>query len=112
MVKTLSIQLSGSYRGPQVSLQSKSKPLYSADLAVKKEFLENKLSLTFRVSDLFNTLKNSYTSWGDNYTADNWRKVESRVAYVSLSYNFGGGSKPKNSKSIENESEGNGGSEF
>ena len=99
--KTLSIQLSGSYRGPQVGVQSKTNASYSADLAVKKDMLKNKLSLAFRVGDLFNTLKNSYTSWGTNFTADNWRKPESRIGYISLTYNFGQGTKSKKGQQVD-----------
>ncbi|MEI6143441.1 MAG: TonB-dependent receptor [Mariniphaga sp.] len=100
--KTFSIQLSGSYRGPQVSVQSKTYSSWSADLAVKKDLLKNKMSLAFRISDIFNTLKTSYMAWGDNFTADNWRKPESRIGYISLTYNFGQGTKSKGKQSVDN----------
>ncbi len=100
--RTLSIQLSGSYRGPQVAVQSKTNSSWSADMAVKKDLLKNKMSLAFRVSDIFNTLKNSYTAWGTNFIADNWRKPESRIGYISLTYNFGQGSKSKGKQAVDN----------
>ena len=100
--KSFSIQISGSYRGPQVSVQSKTYSSWSADLAVKKDLIKNKMSLAFRVSDMFNTLKTSYMAWGDNFTADNWRKPESRIGYISLTYNFGQGTKSKNKQAIDN----------
>jgi outer membrane receptor protein involved in Fe transport len=100
--KTFSIQFSGSYRGPQVSVQSKTNASWSADLAIKKDLLKNKMALAFRVSDLFNTLKNSYTAWGSNFTADNWRKPESRIGYISLTYNFGQGTKSKGKQVVDN----------
>ena len=71
-------------------------------MAVKKDLLKNKMSLAFRVSDIFNTLKNSYTAWGTNFTADNWRKPESRIGYISLTYNFGQGSKSKGKQAVDN----------
>ena len=70
------------------------------DFAVKKDFLKNKLSLTVRASDVFNTLKNTYTSWGSNFTADNWRKTETQVLYFSISYSFGANGNSKKPKSI------------
>jgi hypothetical protein len=50
-------------------------------------------------------LKNSYTAWGANFTADNWRKPETRVFYLGLFYNFGNTGTSKNTKSnMNNES--------
>ena len=103
--KSLSFQFIANYSGPVVGVYSRMEPQYSIDCAVKKDFLNNKLSLTLRASDVFNSLKNSYTSWGTNFTADNWRKTETRVLYLSLSYSFGSNGNSKKSRSIiENES--------
>jgi hypothetical protein len=110
--KTFSIQLSGYYRGPQVSVQSKSDPMYSFDIAVKKDFLDEKLSATVRIGDIFNTWENSYTAWGDNFTSDNWRKRESQVLYISLGYRFGVQPKSKNNKPADNGYENGSGMEF
>jgi len=103
--KSLSFQLIANYAGPIVGVYSRMEPQYSMDLAVKKDLLKNKLSLTLRASDVFNSLKNSYTSWGSNFTADNWRKTETRVLYFSIAYSFGSKDNSKSSKSIiQNES--------
>jgi len=98
--KSLSFQLIANYAGPIVGVYSKMEPQYSMDFAVKKDFLKNKLSLTVRASDVFNSLKNTYTSWGSNFTADNWRKTETQVLYFSISYSFGAKGNSKSSKSI------------
>jgi outer membrane receptor protein involved in Fe transport len=90
-LKKLSVQLTGNYTGPVIGLYSKMNPQYSVDAAIKKDFLNDRLSLTLRATDIFNTLKNSYSSWGYNFRADNWRKQETRVVYLSLSYSFGSG---------------------
>lgn len=103
--KSLTFQLIANYAGPIVGVYSRMEPQYSIDCAVKKDLLKNKLSLTLRASDVFNSLKNSYTAWGSNFTADNWRKTETRVLYFSLSYSFGSNGNSKISKSIiQNES--------
>jgi hypothetical protein len=81
------------YTGPIIAITSKMEPQFSIDLAIKRDFLDNKISLTARVTDLLNTLKNSYTAWGDNFYAENWRKTETRVVYFSVAYNFGSQSK-------------------
>ena len=98
--KSLSFQLIANYAGPIVGVYSRMEPQYSMDFAVKKDLLKNKLSLTLRASDVFNTLKNRYTSWGSNFTADNWRKTETQVLYFSISYSFGSNGNSKSSKSI------------
>ena len=98
-VKTFSIQVIGNYTGPIIGVYSKMQPQFSVDLALKKDFLNNKLSATLRATDLFNTLKSKYTSWGSNFTADNWRKTETQVVYFSLAWKFGANNSSKASKS-------------
>lgn len=88
-ISKTSIQFVANYTGPFIAITSKMKPQFSFDIAIKRDFFDNKLTLTARATDIFNTLKNSYTSWGSNFTANNWRKMETRVVYFSLSYNFG-----------------------
>ena len=100
--KSISFQLIANYAGPIIGVYSKMEPQYSMDFAVKKDFLKNKLSLTARASDVFNTLKNSYTSWGSNFTANNWRKIETQVLYFTVSFSFGSNGNSKSSKSIIN----------
>jgi outer membrane receptor protein involved in Fe transport len=97
--KKTSAQLVIMYTGPIIAITSKMEPQFSVDLALKRDILNNKLSLTARATDIFNTLKNSYIAWGTNYTADNWRKPETRVFYLSIIYNFGKNGSSKNSKS-------------
>jgi outer membrane receptor protein involved in Fe transport len=100
-----SAQLVIMYTGPIIAITSKMEPQFSVDLALKRDILNSKLSLTARATDIFNTLKNSYTAWGANYTADNWRKPETRVFYLSIIYNFGKNGSSKNGKSnVNNES--------
>ena len=102
-VKKLSMQLIGSYTGPNIGLYAEMKPQYSVDVAIKRDFLKDKLSLTLRATDIFNTLKNDYTYFGDNFKAYNWRKQETRVLYLSLSYTFGSAKSTKSSKTQNKE---------
>jgi outer membrane receptor protein involved in Fe transport len=100
--KKTSAQLVIMYTGPIIAISSKMDPQFSVDLALKRDIINSKLSLTARVTDIFNTLKNSYSAWGNNYTADNWRKPETRVFYLSLIYNFGKNGSSKSTKSNAN----------
>lgn len=101
--KKLSIQMIGNYAGPAIGISSKMKSQYYMDIAVKKDFSGEKLSMTIRASDIFNTRKNEYTSWGSNFTAANWRKQETRIIYLSIAYKFGSNGQVKNSKPSNND---------
>jgi hypothetical protein len=101
-IKKTTAQLVIMYTGPIIAITSKMEPQFSIDLAIKRDIVSDKLSITARATDIFNTLKNSYTAWGTNYTADNWRKPETRVFYLSLIYNFGKTGSSKNSKPNQN----------
>jgi outer membrane receptor protein involved in Fe transport len=103
-INKTSIQLVSNYTGPIIAITSKMKPQFSIDIAVKRDFFDNKLSLTARATDIFNTLKSSYTSWSTNFTADNWRKMQTRVFYISVSYNFGTNGSKKSKSNGNNES--------
>ncbi|HLN54333.1 MAG TPA: TonB-dependent receptor [Lentimicrobium sp.] len=104
-IKKTTAQLVVMYTGPIIAITSKMEPQFSVDLAIKRDIVSDKLSITARATDIFNTLKNSYTAWGTNYTAGNWRKPETEVFYLSLIYNFGKTGSSKNSKSnLSNES--------
>ena len=89
--KKFILQITGFYNGPMVTPQGEMKPMYSFDAAIKKDFLKNnKLSLSVRVSDIFNTLKFDMTSQGSNFNGEMIRKRETRVGYISLIYRIGG----------------------
>lgn len=103
-INKTSVQLVNNYTGPIIALTSKMKPQFSVDIAVKRDFFDNKLSLTARATDIFNTLKSSYASWGTNFTADNWRKMQTRIFYISASYNFGTNGSKKSKSNGNNES--------
>ncbi len=97
--KGFSAQLTGFYMGPMVNIQSKMNPMYSVDFAVKKDLFKDRASVNLRVSDIFNTMKFSGTSWGEGFTNDNVRKRDSRVLFLGFTYRFGGDNgKPKQRK--------------
>lgn len=100
--KNFSVQLTGYYSKPAVGLYTRVDPQTSFDIALRKDFSSN-FSLTLRATDIFNTSKSSYVSWGNDFTTDNWRKSETRVFYLSLSYKFGGGEIFKGIKSKKQE---------
>ncbi len=86
MYNSPSISFSMGWGGNQVLAQGKVKEMYGIDLAGKKDFLDGKLSLTARVSDIFNTRKFSSEGTGAGFLMNSERKFDSRVVYLGISY--------------------------
>jgi len=68
------------------SAQTKMKEMYSMDLMVRKDLMDGRLSVTMRVSDLFNTRKFNTETTGLNYYMINDRKFDSRIVNIGVSY--------------------------
>ncbi|WP_419802040.1 TonB-dependent receptor domain-containing protein [Mucilaginibacter sp.] len=82
-------ELSGDYQSPLVYGVFNIRPQYAVDAGLSKTFLNKKLNAKFSVSDIFNTRTNNLSS---NYTNTNiniYQKRDSRVALLTLTYNFG-----------------------
>ena len=54
--KTLGFQVSSTYNSPSVTAQGTNNALYFTDIAIKNDFSQN-LSVSLRVSDIFDTRK-------------------------------------------------------
>ncbi|GAB4136681.1 MAG: outer membrane beta-barrel family protein [Ignavibacteriales bacterium] len=92
--------MAGGFMGTSVTAQTKMKEQYYADAALRKEFMQGKLALTLRVTDIFNSRNFNSTTSGLNFSTLNNRKNDSRVAYFGISYRLGGfSSKPEKPKS-------------
>lgn len=106
--KDFNFQINANYNSPILTAQRKIKELFSADFAVKKDFLDGQLSVTFRVSDIFNTRKMDSETFGNNFFTSSYRKMESRVAYLGVSYRLspGNGNKERDreKRNIEDDS--------
>lgn len=104
LLKNLSIQISANYRAPIITPQGKMYETYSADIAMKKDFMkDNRLSVSFRVSDVFNTQKFDMEAFGNNFYSTMTRKRQSQAAFLTLSYKINGGLKQKpKRKPVEN----------
>ncbi|MEO5909967.1 MAG: outer membrane beta-barrel protein [Pelobium sp.] len=67
----------------------KTKAITSVDVAVKKQMLNNKITLNLAYRDIFNTQRWAQTAQIDEVNQSSLRKWESSGAYVGLSYRFG-----------------------
>jgi hypothetical protein len=68
------------------------------DLAVKKDLFNKKLSIVFKVIDVFNTSKYKSVISDNTFFAEYYRKRNTRVAFLTLSYRFGSEYKSQNGK--------------
>ena len=95
--KDFNIQVNANYNSPIVTAQGNINEVFTTDFAAKKDFMDGQLSLTFRVSDIFNTRDMESETNGFNFSSTSYRKMESRVAYLGISYRLspGNGNKEK-----------------
>lgn len=86
---SFSLQLSGNYEAPKIGAQGKTQEVYFMDIALKKNLLKNKASITLNVSDIFNTRKYTtlYDFTGSQQTI--YRNRETRIGNITFAYNFG-----------------------
>lgn len=97
--KIADIQLTFNYRSPTLTIgtmgfgsqgigQGQMKENYNIDLGSKINLYKDKLSMTLRVSDIFNWWKMDATTYGDGFYSKSIRTRESRSVWVGLSYKF------------------------
>ncbi len=87
--KTASVQLWGWVNSGFVEAQSQGKPVGSVTISVKKKFFKDHFTVQLSCRDVFNTMTwrgRTSTPTLDNQTL--W-KGESRVGYLTLTYQFG-----------------------
>lgn len=61
------------------------------DAAFRWKILKGRGNLNFRVTDIFNTYQSESILFGDGFRENYLRKRESRIAYISFSYQFAKG---------------------
>jgi outer membrane receptor protein involved in Fe transport len=84
--KDFSAQITANYNAPTVLAQGSIQEIYFADAALRKDFMNGDLSITLRVSDIFNTRKFNSEIIGDNFVSANYRKMDSRNIFLGVSY--------------------------
>ncbi|MBP6335520.1 MAG: TonB-dependent receptor [Bacteroidia bacterium] len=84
-----SLQFTANYSSPRVSPTSKFKGMSGVDAGIKQDLWKGKGSLTFNITDIFNTRSFRISSYGDYFESSSVRTRESRVATLTLNYRFG-----------------------
>jgi len=98
-------QTTAFYRGPSEDAQTKRDGLLSVNLAFSKDLFKEKASLTFNVSDLFNSRKRQSVSTTDTFITDGEFQWRERSFTLSLTYRFN--QKKKRQRSRRNFNGGN-----
>lgn len=86
----LSFLLFGFYRGPVDGVQNNSKEMYKVDSGARYSLLDNRMSISVRFNDMFNTMRYAFDAQNPWPQRGEFR-WESRTVYFGLNYRFGGG---------------------
>lgn len=103
-----SIQLSGNYASPRILTLGVSAPRYGMDLGVRQSMLKNKASLSLRVSDVFYTSSWIMSLDGNGFSQEIERYFDSRVAFLTFTYQFGQQQRDSSSRRSRGQRDGNG----
>ena len=76
------------YRGPSETAQSKNQGIFSLDFAFSRDLFDEKASLAFRISDVFNSRKRISDSFTPTFQGVNEFQWRERTFNLSLTYRF------------------------
>lgn len=83
-------QITGNYRGPIIRPQGEIRPMYSVNIGFRKEVLKGKGTLSFNVSDVFNTRRFIIDVEEEMFVQNRIFDWETQIATLSFNYRFGG----------------------
>jgi outer membrane receptor protein involved in Fe transport len=87
--KSAALQINGRYTAPRVVPQGFVIPGPAVDISFQKSFLDRKLNLTLRVSDIFDTQGFFIQTEAPGVFQEREFKWETRRFFITLNYNFG-----------------------
>ncbi len=87
--KGFKAELSSDYQSPLVYGVFNIRPQYAIDGGLSKSFANKKANVKLSVSDIFNTRTNNLSSNYSNTNIYIYQKRDTRVALLTLTYNFG-----------------------
>ncbi|MEZ4701512.1 MAG: TonB-dependent receptor [Rhodothermales bacterium] len=85
----LDLQASYFYRAPTDMAQGRISAFSRADISIRQKFMNDKASLTLRVSDPFDQMGFKFIVDDNTFYQLGERKWQSRNAYLAFTYNFG-----------------------
>jgi hypothetical protein len=84
--KKLDVQLRLNYQAPQQTAQGDRKSISYMDLAVSREIIGGKGTLTLSLNDAFNSRKYRYSNFGDNFFSEGIYQRRPRSISLNFSY--------------------------
>lgn len=94
------------YSGPSEDAQNKRKGMFSTDVAFSKDLLDDRASIAFNVSDVFNTRKRSMDSFTETFNSTSEFQWRERSYNISFTYRF---NQQKKQQRMDRNSNGDGG---
>lgn len=76
------------YNSPTTLPQFEVAQIYYADLSLKRTFIENKITLSLSLTDIFNTRTWKVQTNNKAYSITNHSKIPTRILWIGFSYNF------------------------
>ncbi len=83
------LQLSYNYMGPRATPQGKLFSMYSMDFGFKKDIYKEKLALSVSFNDVFDNRRFKIVMSDVNFSSNVYRKRETRIFTVNLTWKFG-----------------------
>src|SRR3989339_54605 len=99
------IQIFLNYNSPIALPQFNLSEIYYADIAVKRTFFKNKLSVSLTLTDVLNTREWKINSDNAVYNLNNYSKSQSRIFWIGLAYNFNSYKTTKSAKTEGSEND-------
>ncbi|NNF36735.1 MAG: TonB-dependent receptor [Saprospiraceae bacterium] len=80
------LQFRFNYRGSRETTQGTADPIGSFDVAFSKDFLNNNMTFTLSVRDVFNSRRREYETFGPDFYTDGW--FQWRVRDISATFSY------------------------
>lgn len=84
----MDLQFNGYYSSPQIQPQGKFYGIFWSDVSLKKSFLNKSLSVSLRMTDIFDGTKFRASIKGGNFSAVNEQKMKNQIITLSVQYNI------------------------
>lgn len=81
-------QTNAFYRGPNNNAQTKTEGMFSTDMALSKDIINDNATITLNASDLFNTRKRNSITTTDTFTSESEFQWRPRTITLSFTYRF------------------------
>lgn len=87
--KGITGQFTFNYRSPRVAAQGKNMNTFFMNIGFKRQFMDNRLSLSFNVRDILNSNKRKRETWSDSFYQVAKTTRNGRTFNLNASYSFG-----------------------